>query len=104
MSKSRDTVENLRTVLVAGDVTNANFTGADLDIAKGGTGSSTAGAARTALGLDIGSDVLAPNGDGSNLTGLNAVEQQTQVAVLLRNLINKLFKMLNLFLRVEQLH
>ena len=74
MSKSRDTVENLRTVLVAGDVTNANFTGADLDIAKGGTGSSTAGAARTALGLDIGSDVLAPNGDGSNLTGINAVE------------------------------
>lgn len=73
MSKSRDTVENLRTVLVAGDVTNANFTGADLDIAKGGTGSSTAGAARTALGLDIGSDVLAPNGDGSSLTGLSAV-------------------------------
>ena len=87
MSKSRDTVENLRTVLVAGDVTNANFTGADLDIAKGGTGASSAGAARTALGLaigtdvlaydatilvdgDIGTTVLAPNGSGANLTGI----------------------------------
>ena len=61
MSKARDIVETLRTVLVDGDVTNANFTGADLDIAKGGTGASTAGAARTALGLAIGSDVQAFN-------------------------------------------
>ena len=44
-------------LLKEGDVTNANFTGADLEIAKGGTGASTAGAARTALGLAIGSDV-----------------------------------------------
>ena len=61
MSKARDTVEALRTVLVDGDVTNANFTGADLEIGKGGTGASTAGAARTALGLAIGSDVQAFN-------------------------------------------
>ena len=61
MSKARDMVETLRTVLVDGDVTNANFTGADLDIAKGGTGASSAGAARTSLGLAIGSDVQAFN-------------------------------------------
>jgi len=71
MSKSRTNAETLRTALVAGDVTNANFTGADLELGKGGTGASTAGAARTALGLAIGTNVLAPNGSGSNLTGIS---------------------------------
>ena len=77
MSKARDIVETLRTVLVDGDVTNANFTGADLDIAKGGTGASTAGAARTALGVAIGTDVLAPDGDGSALTGVDSLPSQS---------------------------
>ena len=72
MSKARDTVETLRTVLVDGDVTNANFTGADLEVGKGGTGASSAGAARTALGLAIGTDVLAPDGSAANLTNLPA--------------------------------
>ena len=67
MSKARDTVEALRTVLVDGDVTNANFTGADLEIGKGGTGASTAGAARTALGLAIDSDVQAHDADTAKL-------------------------------------
>ena len=64
-------------VLVAGDVTNANFTGADLEIGKGGTGASSAGAARTALGLAIGTDVLAPDGNGSSLTGIDALPSQS---------------------------
>ena len=64
-------------VLVTGDVTNANFTGADLEIAKGGTGASSAGAARTALGLAIGTDVLAPDGNGSSLTGIDALPSQS---------------------------
>ena len=72
MSKARETVETLRTVLVDGDVTNANFTGADLEIGKGGTGASSAGAARTALGLVVGTDVLAPDGSAANLTNLPA--------------------------------
>ena len=72
MSKARQTVETLRTVLVDGDVTNANFTGADLEIGKGGTGASSAGAARTALGVAIGTDVLAPDGSAANLTNLPA--------------------------------
>ena len=72
MSKARQTVETLRTVLVAGDVTNANFTGADLEVGKGGTGASSAGAARTALGLVVGTDVLAPDGSAANLTNLPA--------------------------------
>ena len=77
MSKARQTVETLRTVLVDGDVTNANFTGADLEIGKGGTGASSAGAARTALGVAIGSDVLAPDGDGSALTGVDSLPSQS---------------------------
>jgi hypothetical protein len=77
MSKARETVETLRTVLVDGDVTNANFTGADLEVGKGGTGASTAGAARTALGLAIGTDVLAPDGNGSALTGVDSLPSQT---------------------------
>ena len=72
MSKARDIVETLRTVLVDGDVTNANFTGADLEISKGGTGASSTGAARTALGVAIGTDVLAPDGSAANLTNLPA--------------------------------
>jgi hypothetical protein len=54
-------------LLKEGDVTNANFTGADLEIAKGGTGASTAGAARTALGVVIGTDVQAFDADTSKL-------------------------------------
>ena len=80
MSKSRANAETLRTALVAGDVTNANFTGADLELGKGGTGSSSAGAARTALGLAIGSDVLAPNGSAANLTNLPASGSEDFVA------------------------
>lgn len=41
-------------------------------VADGGTGSATAADARTALGVAIGTDVLAPNGSGANLTALNA--------------------------------
>ena len=87
MSKARDIVETLRTVLVDGDVTNANFTGADLDIAKGGTGASSAGAARTALGLAIGSDVQAydanimVDGDiGTSVQAFDADTSKTDVA------------------------
>ena len=54
-------------------VDNSTWSGADLSVANGGTGASSDSAARTNLGLVIGTDVLAPDGDGSSLTGLNAV-------------------------------
>jgi hypothetical protein len=77
------TAANARTGLGLGTIATQNsnsvsITGGsisgitDLAIADGGTGASTAADARTNLGLAIGTNVLAPNGNGSSLTSLNA--------------------------------
>ena len=58
-------------------VDNSTWSGADLAVVHGGTGASSAGAARTNLGLAIGSDVLAPDGDGSALTGISSLPSQS---------------------------
>lgn len=60
-------------------------TGTDVAVADGGTGSSTAAGARTNLGLVIGTDVLAPSGNGSALTGIT----ESQVASLTTDLAAK---------------
>jgi len=79
--------------IVAGDIpilnqsttgTAANVTGI-VALANGGTNATTAAGARTNLGLVIGTDVLAPTGNGSSLTGIT----QSQVANLVSDLALK---------------
>jgi len=54
-------------------------------VAEGGTGATSASAARTSLGLVIGTNVLAPGGDGSSLTGIAGGATDSEKANIMLN-------------------
>jgi len=56
-----------------------------VSVATGGTGATSASAARTALGLVIGTNVLAPGGDGSSLTGIASGATDAEAANIMLN-------------------
>lgn len=67
---------SLGSLAVLNGVGDANWTGADLSILNGGTGASTAAAARTNLGVAIGSNVQAYSAALQSISGLTTSANQ----------------------------
>lgn len=69
----------LGSLAVLSSINNSNWSGTALAVANGGTGSTTASAARTALGLAIGTDVQAFNVNLTTVSGYGSMANITTV-------------------------
>ncbi|MFD3293385.1 hypothetical protein SKC35_06780 [Aquirufa sp. KTFRIE-69F] len=65
---SNTTLTSLTNLATVGTITSGTWSASTIDIAKGGTGATTAAGARTNLGLVIGTDVQAPLTAGSGIS------------------------------------
>ena len=84
---SNTTLTSLANLTTVGTITSGTWSGTAIAVANGGTGATTAAAARTNLGLVIGTNVqaplvagtdyLAPNGSAASLTNFPTLNQNT---------------------------
>lgn len=74
------TIDNLGSLASQNTVDNSNWSGLNLTVANGGTGASTASAARTNLGLDIGTDVQAHSTVLDGTTASFTIAEETKLS------------------------
>ena len=71
------TLTSLSNLATVGTITSGVWSGTAIAVANGGTGATTAAAARSNLGLVAGTDYLAPTGSAASLTNFPTFNQST---------------------------